>query len=204
MRTFKTIFLFLLLFFSFTSYGQLEYDITTITIAEKFNSKNILIARTIRSIGKQKTEDLRVEVVVDPNNMVKALTINDREVMSLMFEEYIFLTDYVINYADADKKAVIPKGNAVTKIVGQNFNDENQLTDSAKKILLDTIKKELMNDKFINKNYDPFDLTLTGNDLFINAKKQEANTFVKYKQLYDRLSDISLSKTTYFQITQTL
>lgn len=202
MRMLKNTLLILFLFLSLSVSAQVEYDISTIIVDEKFNSKQKLIARKIRSYGTQGTEDLKVEIIVNPNNAVKELTINDKKVMPLMFKEYRFLTDYVISYADTEQELEKPKANAVVKVVGQNL--QQKLNENEKQVLLDTVKKELIDDKMIDNESTPFDFSLTGNYLFLNGQKQDDIIFQKYKQVYDRLCEIPLSKTTYFQITQTL
>lgn len=198
----KNVLLLSILFISTSIFAQVDYDISTITVDEKFDNKQRLIARKIRSYGTQGEEDLKVEVIVNPKNAVKELIVNGKKVMPLMFNEYRILTDYVINYADTDRELEKPKANAVVKVVGQNLKEK--LTESEKKTLLDTVRKELISDKIIDDESEPFDFSLTGNDLFVNGKRQEITTFNKYKQVYDRLAEIQLSKTTYFQITQTL
>jgi len=95
-----------------------------------------------------------------------------------------------------------PKANAVVKIVGQDLKEK--LTETEKKMLLDTLKRELINDGILRDESEPFDFSMTGNYLFFNGNQQDGNIYNKYKQIYDRLCDIPLSKTTYFQITQTL
>lgn len=202
MKTLKNTLLLFSLFLSITVSAQIDYDISNIIVDEKFDNKSRLIARTIRSYGKQGEEELKVRIIVNPKNAVKELTVNDKKIMPLMFKEYRFLTDYVINYADREHVFEKPKGNAVTKVVGQNL--KTKLTKDDEELLLKTMKKELLNDGIISADNEPFDLSLTGNDLFINAQRQEKQVFQKYKGIYDKLSNIPLSKTTYFQITQTL
>lgn len=202
MNKLKNVFLLLFLFLSVAASAQVNYDIKKITIDEKFDNRNKLIARTIRSKGTQGEEILQVEVVVNPTNQVKSLIINNEIVMPLMIREYKILTDYIINYADTDRELERPKGNASVKVVGQNLKEK--LTESDKKILLTTVKKELLDDSILKVNNEPFDFSLTVNYLFFNGQKQETHIFLKYKKVYEGLCDIPLSKTTYFQITQML
>lgn len=202
MKILKNVFLLLISFLSISVSAQVDYDISTIIVDEKFDSKQELIARKIRSYGTQQEESLKVEIIVDPNNRVKELIVNEKKIMTLMLKEYRILTDYVINYADTERELEKPKANAVVKVVGQNL--DAKLTESDKLTLLDTIKKELINDQIVGNESEPFDFSLTGHALFINGKRQEEDIFNKYKQIYDRLAEIQLSKTTYFQITQTL
>lgn len=187
---------------SIAASAQVDYDISMITVDEKFDNQQQLIARTIRSYGTQGDENLRVEIIIDPKNTVKKLIVNDKKVMPLMFKEYRILTDYVINYADTERELEKPQANAIVKVVGQNLTEK--LTENDKKLLLDTIKKELIGDEMLSDESQPFDFSLTGNDLFFNGTRQTNEVFKKYKNLYDRLANIQLSKTTYFQITQTL
>lgn len=202
MKMLKNVFLLLFLCLSISVSAQVDYDISTIIVDEKFDSKQQLVARKIRSYGTQKAEELNVEIIVNTSNAVKELTVNGKKVMPLMFKEYRILTDYVINYADTERELEKPKANAVVKVVGQNLKEK--LSESKKQTLLDTIKKELINDRMIENESQPFDFSMTGNYLFLNGEKQADAIFKKYKQVYDRLCDIPLSKTTYFQITQTL
>ena len=202
MNTLKNVFLLLFAFLSIAASAQIDYDIKKITVDEKFDARNRLIARTIRSTGTQGAESLRVELVVNPTNKVKSLMVNDKKINPLMIKEYSLLTDYVINYADTDRELEKPKGNAVVNVVGQNLQEK--LTENDERILLRTIKNKLLSDSIIKVDNEPFDFSLTGYYLFINGKKQEAHIFQKYTEVYKGLCKIPLSKTTYFQITQTL
>ena len=202
MRILKNVLFLFILFLSTTVFAQVKYDIPTIIVDEKFDNKEQLIARKIRSYGTQDSQDLKVEVIVNPKNAVKELIVNEKKVMPLMFKEYRILTDYVISYADTKRELEKPKANAVVKVVGQNLKEK--LTESEKQTLLDTVKKELISDGMLENESQPFDFSMTGNYLFLNGNKQDSNIFTKYKQVYDRLCTIPLSKTTYFQITQTL
>mgnify|MGYP001065148751 CR=1 FL=1 len=202
MKILKNVLLLSILFLSTPIFAQVNYDISTIIIDEKFDNKQRLIARKIRSYGTQGEESLKVEIIVTPKNAVKELIVNEKKVMPLMFKEYRILTDYVISYADTERELEKPKANAVVKIVGQDLKEK--LTETEKKMLLDTLKIELINDGILRDESEPFDFSMTGNYLFFNGNQQDGNIYNKYKQIYDRLCDIPLSKTTYFQITQTL
>ena len=202
MKILKNVLLLSILFLSTPIFAQVNYDISTIIIDEKFDNKQRLIARKIRSYGTQGEESLKVEIIVTPKNAVKELIVNEKKVMPLMFKEYRILTDYVISYADTERELEKPKANAVVKIVGQDLKEK--LTETEKKMLLDTLKRELINDGILRDESEPFDFSMTGNYLFFNGNQQDGNIYNKYKQIYDRLCDIPLSKTTYFQITQTL
>lgn len=202
MKMLKNVLLFFILFLSTVVAAQVDYDISTIIVDEKFDSKQQLAARKIRSYGTQKGEELNVEIIVNTKNAVKELIVNEKKIMPLMFKEYQILTDYVINYADTERALEKPKANAVVKVVGQNLTEK--LTESEKLTLLENVQKELINDGMLADESEPFDFSMTGNYLFFNGERQDGNIFNKYKEIYDKLCDIPLSKTTYFQITQTL
>lgn len=191
-----------ILCFALSASAQPDYDIATVTIDEKFDNNDELIARKIRSTGSQNGQELRVEITVDPNNIVKELIVNEKKVMPLMFKEYRILTDYVINYADTERELEKPKANAVVKVVGQHLT--KKLSESEKQMILGLLKKELINDGMLTDESEPFDFSMTGNYLFFNGERQSEATFHKYKAIYDEYCEIQLSKTTYFQITQTL
>lgn len=191
-----------MLCFAFSAFAQTDYDISTVIVDEKFDNNDRLIARKIRAVGLQNEQELKVEITVDPHNIVKELVVNNKKVMPLMFKEYRILTDYVINYADTERELEKPKANAVVKIVGQHLT--KKLSESEKQTILGILKKELIHDGMLADESEPFDFSMTGNYLFFNGKRQSDAIFLKYKAIYDNYCEIQLSKTTYFQITQTL
>lgn len=202
MRRLRALFFICLLTASYGAIAQSDYEIFTTTTSEKFDSEGKLVSRHLWASGVQGEEIINVDIIVDPNNKVKELTVNDNEVKPPMFKEYKSITDYVIAYIDQDIETAPTDGSSKTTLVGEPA-DEDKATKSDKKALMNLVKDELVNDKLID-NPDVFDFMLTFDSLYINAKKQDEAVFKKYKALYEKYSTIPLAKTTYFQITQTL
>jgi putative lipase involved disintegration of autophagic bodies len=198
--------LLLLCFFliSTATFAQTNYEIHTTSTSEKFDSKGELKSRRIFSSGIHGDEIVNVEMILSPTNVLMELTINDEVIMPLMFKEYKILTDYIISYINKEEQPAAAKQvSQTTKIVSDNPANENQLTDDDRRRLMNLIKEQLITDNLI-ENSDVFDFLITGSALYINGKQQEDTIFVKYKAIYDKYSEVPLTKTTYFQITQTL
>jgi hypothetical protein len=198
--------LLLLCFFliSVGTFAQTNYEIHTTSTSEKFDSDGNLKARKIFSSGIHGEEIVNVEMALSPTNSLIRLTINDEVIMPLMFKEYKILTDYIISYVNKEEEPFVAKGvSQTTKIVSDDPANENQLTDDDRRRLMSLIKDELVKDNLI-ENLDVFDFLITSTALYINGKEQQEAIFIKYKAIYDKYSEVKLSKTTYFQITQTL
>jgi|AntRauTorckE5430_2_1112549.scaffolds.fasta_scaffold09844_3 hypothetical protein len=181
-----------------------NYDIHTTSTSEKFDSEGNLKSKRIFSSGVHDEEIVNVEMILSPTNSLMKLTINDESIMPLMFKEYRILTDYIISYVNQEELPLVPKGvSQTTKVVSDDPANENQLTDEDRRALMNLIKDELVKDNLI-ENLDVFDFLITSTALYINGKQQEDTIFTKYKAIYDKYSEVKLSKTTYFQITQTL
>jgi len=190
----------LLLLSSITAFAQSNYEIQSTTVSEKFDSENVLKSRRIWASGVRDKEVLNIDMVVDANNIVKELTINDKEIIPPRFSIFKGLTNYVIQYVDNEANST-PTSEQITR---EDEPAENEkLTESDQRGLMDLIKQELINDELID-NPKVFDFMLTYDSLYINAKKQEQTIFKKYKDLYEKYSDAPLARTAYFQITQTL
>lgn len=200
MNTFKHVLSLLLVLSSMTVFAQSGYEIYNTTVSEKFNSDNELQSRHIFASGVRDGVVLNMDFTVDANNIVKELTINDKELPTPMFSAFKGLTDYVIKYVDNEVKDTPANEQVATK---EEPAEKDKLTEDDKRALMDLIKEELLNDKLID-NPKVFDFMLTYDSLYINAKKQEQTVFEKYKALYEKYSDTPISRTTYFQITQTL
>lgn len=199
MNTIKHVLSLLFLLSSITVFAQSGYEIYTTTVSEKFNSEEELKSRRIWASGVRNEEVLNLDFTVDAKNTVTELIINEKNVPAVMIKEYKPMIDYVIKYVDGQVENEPAKTTTTTKEPA----DKDKLTESDKRALMDLIKTELITDKLID-NPDVFDFMLTYDSLYINAKKQDATVFQKYKDLYDKYSDTPLSRTTFFQITQTL
>ncbi len=203
MKTLKGLLCLCLLTFAYAATAQLNYEIHTTTTSEKFDKDGKLISRHLWSSGVQDNEVLNVDIIVDNHNFVKELTVNDGKINPLMLKEYKMLTDFVINYIDQDIQTAPTDGSSKTSRIVSEEPTGEKLTEEDKRALMALIKDELIKDALID-NPKVFDFLLTSEHLYINAKKQEEAVFIKYKNLYDKYSDIPLSKTTYFQMTQSL
>lgn len=199
MNTLQHVLSLLFVLSSIAVFAQSGYEIDNTTVSEKFNSENVLQSRHIWASGVRDKEVLNIDMVVDANDVVKELTINDKEIMPPMFPAFKGLTDYVINYVDNEVQST-PTNETTTK---DEPAEKDKLTEGDKRALMDLIKEELINDELID-NPKVFDFMLTYDSLYINAKKQEQTVFEKYKALYEKYSDAPISRTAYFQITQTL
>ena len=200
MNTFKHVLSLLLVLSSMTIFAQSGYEIYNTTVSEKFNSDNELQSRHIFASGVRDGAVLNMGFTVDANDVVTELIINDKELPASMFSAFKGLTDYVIKYVDNEVKDTPANEQVATK---EEPAEKDKLTEDDKRALMDLIKEELLNDKLIN-NPKVFDFMLTYDSLYINTKKQEQTIFEKYKALYEKYSDAPISRTTYFQITQTL
>jgi hypothetical protein len=181
-----------------------NYEIHTTSTSEKFDSDGNLKSKRIFSSGVHGEEIVNVEMILSPSNSLMELTINEENIMPLMFKEYRILTDYIISYINKEELPPVPKGvSQTTKIVSDDPANENQLTDEDRRGLMNLIKDELVKDNLI-ENLDVFDFLITSTALYINGQQKEEAVFIKYKAIYDKYSEVKLSKTTYFQITQTL
>lgn len=199
-NTLQNVLLLLILFVSISASGQENYEIHSSTVSEKFNSENELQSRHIWATGVQAEEILNIDMTVDVNNKIKELIINDKTILPVMAKEYKAITDYVIAYVDGNVQTAPTDGSSTTT---KEPAAEDKMTDSDRRALMSLIKAELIKDELID-NPNVFDFMLTFDSLYINAKKQEDAVFTKYKALYDKHSDIPISKITYFQMTQTL
>lgn len=205
MITKKSFLLFLLLTtIIITGFSQTGYEITNTATSEKFNQKGKLISKRIWATGKQDESDFSVELILNPKNKVMDLTINEEKIIPLFFNEYRLLTDYLINYVKEEKEYVPPvKTRGFVRVVSDNPDVNKLLTEDIKKQLLDSFKKELISDSLV-KDINVFQLMITSSALYINGNQQSEAMFIKYKTIYNRYSPIALSKTTYFQIMQSL
>ena len=200
----KTLLLLCFFLISTATFAQTNYEIHTTSTSEKFDSKGDLKSRRIFSSGIHGDEIVNVEMILSPTNTLMELTINDEVIMPLMFKEYKILTDYIISYINKEEQPrEAQQVSQTTKIVSDDPANENQMTDDDRRRLMNLIKEELIADDLI-ENSDVFDFLITGTVLYINGKEQDNAVFVKYKAIYDKYSEVALTKTTYFQITQTL
>lgn len=200
----KTLLLLCFFLISTATFAQTNYEIHTTSTSEKFDSKGNLKSRRIFSSGIHGDEIVNVEMILSPTNALMELTINDEVIMPLMFKEYKILTDYIISYINKEEQPRPAKEvSQTTKIVSDDPANENQMTDDDRRRLMNLIKEQLITDNLI-ENSDVFDFLITGTVLYINGKEQDNAIFIKYKAIYDKYSEVALTKTTYFQITQTL
>ena len=122
----------------------------------------------------------------------------------LFFKEYRILTDYLIDYVRKEKEYVAPvQTRGLVRVVSDNPDASKLLTDDKKEKLIKKFKEELLLDELV-EDIQVFQLMITSSDLYINGKEQTEDMFLKYKAIYDEHSPVALSKTTYFQIMQSL
>ncbi|NJN77072.1 MAG: hypothetical protein HC803_01045 [Saprospiraceae bacterium] len=201
----KNLLLLCFVLISLTTLAQpTNYEIHTTSTSEKFDSKGNLKSLRIFSSGVHGEDIVNVEMILSPTYKLIELSINEEAIMPLMFKEYKILTDFIIDYVKQENEPATPKVvSQVTKIVSDDPSKENQLSDDDRRSLMNLIKQELISDDLIGKS-DVFDFLITSTALYINGKQQDEPIFLKYKSIYDKYSEVQLSKTTYFQITQTL
>lgn len=190
--------------FAVIGFSQTNYEIETTATSEKFNSEGQLISKRLWVKGTQNNEKMEVELILNPRGKVMNLTINDEKVKPLFFKEYRILTDYLIDYIKKEKEYVEPvQTRGLVRVVSDNPDADKLLTDDKKEKLIERFKKELVQDNLV-EDIQVFQLMITSSALYINGKEQAPEMFVKYKALYDEHSPVALSKTTYFQIMQSL
>jgi len=189
---------------SFIGIAQTNYEIETTATSEKFNSKGELISKRLWATGTQGGEKMEVELILSPRGKVMNLKINDEKVKPLFFKEYRILTDYLIDYVKKEKEYVAPvQTRGLVRVVSDNPDASKLLTEEKKIKLIERFKEELLIDKLVD-NIQVFQLMITSSALYINGKEQSQDMFIKYKAIYDEHSPVALSKTTYFQIMQSL
>lgn len=200
MKTLKYSLSLLFILFVATIYAQSGYEIHNTTVTEKFDSDDVLQSRQIWASGVRDGEVLNMDFTVDANNALQKLIINEKEMPASMFPALKPLTDYVVKYIEEDVQNST-KESEITS--AEKSSEKDKLTDDIRRRIVDLIKKELIKDELI-ENPEVFDFMLTYDSLYINAKKQEAAVFEKYKSLYERYTDGVMTSGTSFQITQSL
>jgi hypothetical protein len=200
----KSLLLFGLIIFSLLGFAQTNYEIETTSTSENFNSKGELISKRVWASGTQGGDKMDVELILSPRGKVMKLTINGEKVKPLFFKEYRILTDYLIDYVRKEKEYVAPvQTRGLVRVVSDNPDASKLLTDDKKEKLIKKFKEELLLDELV-EDIQVFQLMITSSDLYINGKEQTEDMFLKYKAIYDEHSPVALSKTTYFQIMQSL
>ncbi len=200
----KSLLLICFLAISLVGFTQTNYEIESTSTSEKFNSKGDLISKRIWANGTQNDERMDVELILSPKGKVMNLTINDESIKPLFFKEYRILTDYLIAYVKKEKEYVAPvQTRGLVRVVSDNPDASKLLTEEKKDKLIERFKVELTKDKLVD-DIQVFQLMITSSALYINGKEQSYDMFIKYKAIYDEHSPVALSKTTYFQIMQSL
>lgn len=184
--------------------AQTNYEIETTATSEKFNSNGELISERFWANGTQNGQKMEVEIILNPQGKVMSLTINDEKIKPLFFKEYQILTDYLVDYVQKEKEYVAPvQTRGLVRVVSDDPDASKLLTEDKKGKLIKKFKEELVKDDLV-EDIQVFQLMMTSSALYINGKEKPQDFFIKYKAIYDEYSPVALSKTTYFQIMQSL
>ncbi len=196
MKTFKTLFLVLILLSSVSVFGQINFEIFSTTVSTQYDSKGDLESTRIWASGVRGEDILNVDVRINTKKQIIELMVNDQNIIKPRFGEYQELVNVIVKYVENELQPS-PKSNDVTP----GPAPEQQLSEDDRRRIAEFIRSELLADTLID---DPevFDFLLTGDSLYVNAKKQPKNMFIKYKEIYEEYATIPLTPTTFFQLTQ--
>ncbi|HKR04048.1 MAG TPA: hypothetical protein VJY62_05370, partial [Bacteroidia bacterium] len=120
------------------------------------------------------SDNKKIKMIISPSNEIAELKINDELISAQSYTEYKNIIDEGLKLKNE-------------KITGEGGNSEVKSLSAAKRNVMNAMMKELTADGLISSD-KPFDFTLTGQEIFLNNEKQTAETFEKYKEVYEKLT----------------
>jgi hypothetical protein len=149
---------------------------------------------TVLVSGTQGDEVLRVKMVTSTRGILE-LYLNDKTVAYDAIGDYKILTDYIADYAEMPRPEVaeeaIPKEEAPKEV------KYNEPVNGA-------IIAEMRKDELITEDTDVYDIVIAYNKMYFNGKEQSEEMSKRYKTLYESISGIILTPTTYYHLSQSL
>jgi hypothetical protein len=163
---------------------SVESESTTSNTPEKIVSAPIKNEGGTGSMTKHYAGDVNLNFSSD-NKKIKMIVSPDNEIGELKIDDQLIAAE---NYKDY--KNIIDEG---LKLKNQQFKNDGaagsgeQSLSAAKRDVMNAMMKQLTSDGLISSD-KPFDFTLTGTEIFLNNEKQPAETFEKYKGVYENVT----------------
>ncbi|MEO5569690.1 MAG: hypothetical protein ABIT08_08195 [Bacteroidia bacterium] len=118
-------------------------------------------------------DNKKIKMTVTPSNEVIGFKVNDEAIPNEKYSEYKNIIDEGLKLKNDQQK----KSSGTVPV--------SDPAHASKRNLSSAIMNQLTADGLISGN-EPFDFTLTGQEVILNNQKQTQETFEKFKQLYEK------------------
>ncbi|MEP7167771.1 MAG: hypothetical protein ABI855_00215 [Bacteroidota bacterium] len=121
------------------------------------------------------SDNKKIKMTISPSNEIESLTVNDELISNESYKDYKNIIDEGLKLKNEKIKS------------GGGSSVEEPSISAAKRTIMNEMLKELTTDGLISSD-QPFDFTLTGQELILNNQKQSPETFEKYKDVYEKVT----------------
>ena len=121
------------------------------------------------------SDNKKIKMTISPANEIEELLINEELIANESYKDYKSIIDEGLKLKNEKIKT------------GGGGSVEEQSLNAEKRTIMNEMMKELSSDGLITSD-QPFDFTLTGQELILDKQKQSQETFERYKGVYEKVT----------------